>query len=122
LVISTKLLNLASRQRERRPAGGGFVGFGSSAAGFCGLIRAARAFLDWNIVDLTNASGVSDTTIRSIEKADGEPQISGGLESTLDYRIAGRLESVQRIERALVDAGITFLHANAQGPGIRGKS
>lgn len=83
-------------------------------------IRAARAFLDWNIADLAKASGVSDSTIRSIEHKGTEPQISGGLSATVPYRQAGRMESMKRIEKALVAAGITFLPDDGQGVGIRG--
>jgi hypothetical protein len=82
-------------------------------------IRAARAFLKWNIADLAKAADVGDSTVRSIEKVASIK--GGGMENTLDYRIAVRAEALAKIVRALEKAGITFLPANAQGVGIRGK-
>ena len=84
-------------------------------------IRAARGFLDWTIGDLSAASGVSDTTIRSIEKNSGATQITGGLEPTLEYRTSARDESIKKLADALEKAGITFLPESAQGVGLRGK-
>jgi transcriptional regulator with XRE-family HTH domain len=84
-------------------------------------IRAARAFLDWSISDLAKASGVSDKTIRLIESKGTEPQISGGLDATVEYRSAGRLESIKKLRTTLENAGITFLPPWRQGVGLRGK-
>jgi hypothetical protein len=84
-------------------------------------IRAARAFLDWTIGDLSAASGVSDSTIRSIEKNSGATQITGGLEPTLEYRANARDESVNKLANALTAAGITFLPESAHGVGLRGQ-
>lgn len=85
-------------------------------------VRAARAFLKWTIADLAKGADVGESTVRSIESADGEPNIKGGgMENTLDYRRAVRTEAIDKIERALVDAGITFLPANGQGVGLRRK-
>lgn len=80
-------------------------------------IRAARAFLRWTIADLAKNAGVGVSTIQEIEKIDGEPRI----ESNLQWRSAARDEAIEKIERALVDAGITFLPTNGQGSGIRGR-
>ena len=80
-------------------------------------IRAARAFLKWTAAELAKAAGVGVSTVQEIEKFDGEPRI----ESNLRWRSAARDEAIEKIERALVDAGITFLPANAQGSGIRGR-
>lgn len=80
-------------------------------------IRAARAFLKWTAADLAKAAGVGVSTVQEIEKFDGEPRI----ESNLQWRSVARDEAIEKIERALVGAGITFLTANAQGIGIRGQ-
>ena len=81
-------------------------------------IRAARAFLKWTIADLAEAADVGISTIQEVEKIDGEPRIA----STLRWRSDARDEALAKIERALIDAGITFLPANKQGIGIRGKA
>lgn len=80
-------------------------------------IRAARAFLKWTIADLAKAAGVGISTVQEIEKIDGEPRI----DSTLQWRSAARDEAIEKIQRTLEGAGITFLPANAQGIGIRGQ-
>lgn len=79
-------------------------------------IRAARAFLKWTVADLAKAAAVGVSTVQEIEKIDGEPRI----ESSLQWRSAARDEAIDKINRALGEAGITFLPANAQGVGIRG--
>jgi predicted transcriptional regulator len=85
-------------------------------------IRAARAFLDWTIGDLSAAAGVSDPTIRSIEKHNGAAQIAaGGLGHTLEYRTKAREESIKKLADAMERAGITFLPETAAGVGLRGK-
>jgi hypothetical protein len=85
-------------------------------------IRAARAFLDWTIGDLSAAAGVSDPTIRSIEKHNGAAQIAaGGLGPTRDYRANAREASIRKLADALERAGITFLPESAAGVGLRGK-
>jgi hypothetical protein len=85
-------------------------------------IRAARAALKWTLAELAKAAGVADSTIRSIESSDGEPVIrGGGVDQTLEYRISARSDALARIVAALEKAGITFLPANAQGAGIRGR-
>jgi transcriptional regulator with XRE-family HTH domain len=84
-------------------------------------IRAARAFLDWTIGDLSAAAGVSDSTIRSIERHNSATQITGGLEPTLEYRANAREESIKKLADALTAAGITFLPESVHGVGLRGK-
>lgn len=81
-------------------------------------IRAARAFLKWTVARLHKEAGVGISTIQAIEDVDGEPRI----ESTLHWRSAARDEAIEKIENALAGAGITFLTANAQGAGIRGRT
>jgi transcriptional regulator with XRE-family HTH domain len=77
-------------------------------------VRAARAFLKWTVADLAKSADVGNSTIQDIEKI--EPREIAG-----HWRISARDEALRKIERALIDAGITFLPANSQGTGIRGK-
>lgn len=81
-------------------------------------IRAARAFLKWTIADLAEASDVGISTVQEVEKIDGEPRVV----STLQWRTDARDQAIEKIERTLSKAGITFLPANTQGSGIRGLS
>jgi hypothetical protein len=83
-------------------------------------IRAARAFLDWTLADLAEASAVSDSTIRSIERNNGTPTITGGLGTTLQYRMSARDDSVEKLVRALEVAGIEFLPERGGSVGLRG--
>lgn len=86
-------------------------------------IRAARAFLDWTIGDLSDAAAVSDPTIRSIEKHNGAAQITvGGLRATREYRTNAREESIKKLADALEKAGITFLPESTRGIGLRLRS
>jgi predicted transcriptional regulator len=85
-------------------------------------IRAARAALDWTLAQLAKAADVGESTIRSIESSDGEPTIrGGGVDQTLEYRTSARAEALAKIVTTMEKAGIKFLHADAHGPGIRGK-
>lgn len=85
-------------------------------------IRAARAALRWTLADLAKAADVGESTIRSIESRDGAPVIrGGGVDQTLEYRVAARSEALSKIIAAMGKAGIKFLQADAHGPGIRGK-
>jgi transcriptional regulator with XRE-family HTH domain len=78
-------------------------------------VRAARAYLKWTVADLAKSADVGNSTIQDIEKI--EPREIAG-----HWRISAREEALGKIERALVAAGITFLPANSQGNGIRGKA
>jgi transcriptional regulator with XRE-family HTH domain len=80
-------------------------------------IRAARAFLRWTIADLAKEARVGISTVQEVEKVDGDPSIA----STLQWRSDARDEAVAKIVDTLEKAGITFLPANAQGVGLRGK-
>ena len=85
-------------------------------------IRAARAALNWTLAKLAKAAAVSDSTIRSIEGSDGDPVIrGGGIDQTLEYRVAARSDALAKIVAALEKAGIKFLPPDAHGPGIRGR-
>jgi hypothetical protein len=72
------------------------------------LIRAARALLRWEQQDLSEASGVSLTTIKRLE---GRP---GAL--------AAHSSTVTALRRALESAGIEFTNGNAPGLRFRHRS
>jgi transcriptional regulator with XRE-family HTH domain len=80
-------------------------------------IRAARGYLDWTIGDLSKAAGVSDSTIRAIEKP--VSAITGGLAATLQWRSDAREQSIEKLADALRKSGVTFLRETAQGTGLR---
>jgi transcriptional regulator with XRE-family HTH domain len=69
-------------------------------------IRAARAIIGWKQTDLAAASGVSEVSIKNIERGATDPR-----SSTLDA-----------IQKAFLKAGVVFLDAGdtrAGGPGVR---
>ena len=68
-------------------------------------IRGARGFLRWSISDLAKASGVSVPTIQRLEMDDGVP--------------SGRSQTLAEIKTALETAGIEFIGAPDNGPGVR---
>jgi len=71
-------------------------------------IRAARALLGWNGVQLAQAAGVSLQTIRRMESDLGPGRSSAA--------------NVDSVRRALESAGILFLEgddAGTVGPGVR---
>jgi hypothetical protein len=84
-----------------------------------GQVRMARAFLGWSIAELARQADVGISTVQAIER---EPDIdAGGLETTRDYRESARAESLGKVAKALIVAGITFLPDDGKrGPGIRG--
>ncbi len=67
-------------------------------------IKAARVFLNWEQKDLAEKSGLSLPTIQRMEKL--------GLERS-------QAGNVDKIRRAMEDAGIMFIAANGNGPGVR---
>lgn len=69
-------------------------------------IRAARALIGWKQTDLAVASGVSEMSIKNIERG-----VTDARGSTL-----------QALQRALEDAGVIFMDPGIQldgGPGLR---
>ena len=69
-------------------------------------IRAARALLGWSQVKLAAAASVGVATVRRLETAGSE--------------IRGSVDTVWKIQRALENAGIEFIPAEAgKGPGVR---
>jgi transcriptional regulator with XRE-family HTH domain len=72
-------------------------------------IKASRALLGWSQADLAAASGVSEPTIKRLEAGEGA--------------LGGRLETGDKLQVALQQAGIVFFSENemsaAGGPGVR---
>jgi transcriptional regulator with XRE-family HTH domain len=71
-------------------------------------IKAARALVGWSQEHLTAASGVSLPTVKRLESADG---LLGGRQGTRD-----------RLIEALGKAGVIFIEADDEGPGVRLRS
>lgn len=68
-------------------------------------IKAARALLAWSQEDLAAAAGVSIPTIKRLESEDG--------------LLGGRLETGEKIRKALQGAGVEFIVENGGGAGVR---
>jgi transcriptional regulator with XRE-family HTH domain len=68
-------------------------------------VKAARALLSWSQEQLAAAANVSVPTIKRLEANDGP--------------LGGRADTGDKIERALVKAGIEFIEENGGGPGVR---
>ncbi len=66
-------------------------------------LRAARALLGWEQKDVAAAAGVSDATVRRMERIEGD--------------IRGQHGTVQKVQRALEEAGVEF--TNGMKPGVR---
>lgn len=67
-------------------------------------LRAARALLDWSMVDLAKVAQVSISTIKRME----------------DERLRPATDrSIAPIQSALESAGVRFLDDDGQGPGVR---
>ena len=71
-------------------------------------IRAARALLEMEQSDLAERASVSINTIRNME-AKGSKIV----------RV--RLETLMKVQKALEEAGVSFLRANGGGVGVRMK-
>lgn len=69
-------------------------------------LAAARALLGLLQETVAEAAGVSTNTIRNMEASGPKP-------------IAGRAETVQRVQKALEKLGVEFIPENGGGPGIR---
>src|SRR5262249_41234153 len=68
-------------------------------------VKAARALLGWSQADLAAHSGISEPTVARLESRDGE--------------LGGRERTAQKIQRAIVTAGVEFLDENGGGLGVR---
>lgn len=70
-----------------------------------GQIRAARALLRWSAADLSAASGVGTATLQRMEVMEGVPK--------------GQVRTLMAIKQALEVAGIEFIGAPDDRPGVR---
>ncbi len=70
-----------------------------------GQIRAARAFLRWSAADLATRSGLSERTIQRMEATEGVP--------------VGLSKNLELVQRTLEYAGVIFIYADEEGPGVR---
>ena len=68
-------------------------------------VKAARALLGWSQEQLASHSGVSVPTIKRLEAQDGP--------------LGGRIDTGEKIAKALEKAGIEFIAENGGGPGVR---
>jgi predicted transcriptional regulator len=68
-------------------------------------MRMARGYLRWSVRDLSEASGVSGTTIKRMEETDGVPK--------------SMADNVAAIQQAFEKAGIQRIPRNGGGPGVR---
>lgn len=68
-------------------------------------IRAARSALRWTVEDLANSAGIAGKTVRRIEAIDAVPE--------------SKLKTISQIKLSLEAAGIEFIGAPDDGPGIR---
>jgi len=68
-------------------------------------IRAGRALLRWSAADLSVASGVGTATLQRMEVMDGVP--------------SGQVRKLVAIKEALEAAGVEFVGAPTDHPGVR---
>src|SRR5262249_8561344 len=68
-------------------------------------LKAALALLGWKVSELADVSGVSEPTIWRLETAEGS--------------LGGRPETTEKLIGALEHAGIIFIDADGEGPGVR---
>lgn len=68
-------------------------------------IRAARALLRWSSANLSEKSGVGNATIKRLEVMDGVP--------------SGHVRTLMAIKEALETAGVEFIGAPDDHPGVR---
>ena len=70
-------------------------------------IKLARTCLGWDQKDLAKKTGLSDQTIRRMEKTEKGP-------------VRGTYDNVQKVRQTLERAGVVFIEADADGgPGAR---
>ncbi|WP_320409756.1 helix-turn-helix transcriptional regulator [Bosea sp. Root483D1] len=66
-------------------------------------IRAARALIGWKQTDLAVAAGLSEMSIKNIERGENDPRVS----------------TLSAIQKAFELAGVIFVPENGEGPGLR---
>ena len=69
-------------------------------------LKAARALIGMEQIELAKRCGVSVTTIRTMEAKGPEILTSG-------------LDTIRKVQRALEEAGVEFIPENGGGAGIR---
>jgi transcriptional regulator with XRE-family HTH domain len=69
-------------------------------------VRAAKALLRWSGEELASKAGVSLSTVRRVEAADGMPDSQS-------------IKTIMAIKRALEDAGVEFIGSPDDRPGVR---
>ncbi len=67
-------------------------------------IRAARGLVGWSQNELAEAAGISGATVRRVET---------------DQGVAVSEAKITAIRTALEKAGVIFVDANGEGPGVR---
>ena len=68
-------------------------------------LRAARGLVGWSQSALAKASGLALSTIKRMEGERGPLRSSAG--------------NVLKVQQALEDAGVIFIDADEEGPGVR---
>ncbi len=71
-------------------------------------LRAARGLVGWSQARLADASGLALSTIKRMEGSDGP--------------LRGNAGNVWKIQQALEEAGVIFIDADEEGPGVRLKA
>ncbi len=71
-------------------------------------LRAARGLIGWSQSALAEASGLALSTIKRMEGDRGPLRSSA--------------QNVLKVQRALEDAGVIFIDADEEGPGVRLKA
>ena len=71
-------------------------------------VRAARVLLDMDQMQLAAVSGLSLPMIQRMEASQSS--------------VRGDAEDVWKLQKALEDAGVTFIEADGGGPGVRLKA
>ena len=71
-------------------------------------LRAARGLVGWSQARLADASGLALSTIKRMEGSDG--------------LLRGNAGNVWKIQQALEEAGVIFIDADEEGPGVRLKA
>ena len=68
-------------------------------------IRAARALLDWSRAQLSKEAGVGISALMRFESAEGIP--------------AGNIKTFESLQKAFEKAGVQFIGAPDDNPGVR---
>ncbi len=71
-------------------------------------LRAARGLLGWSQARLAEGSGIGIATVKRMEGERGPLRSSAG--------------NVWKVQQALEDAGVIFIDADEEGPGVRLKA